>query len=124
MSRYIDADALDKAFSKLRFNNDGELNHYGDRPNWYLWGSEIENLIADAPSIDLADYVPKDFHNKTCEAMAKAHQEEIADMVRVVRCEECKHWLNDHICTHWSGYYGTIETIADDYCSYGEREGE
>lgn len=53
MSRYIDADALDRAFSKLRFNNDGELNHYGDRPNWYLWGSEIENLIADAPSIDI-----------------------------------------------------------------------
>lgn len=53
MSRYIDADALDKAFSKLRFNNDGELEHYGDRPNWYLWGSEVENLIADAPSIDI-----------------------------------------------------------------------
>lgn len=64
MSRYIDADALDRAFSKLRFNNDGELEHYGDRPNWYLWGSEVENLIADAPSIDIA------------------------------RCKECRHWRN------------------------------
>ena len=53
MSRYIDADALDRAFSKLRFNNDGELEHYGDRPNWYLWGSEVENLIAEAPSVDI-----------------------------------------------------------------------
>lgn len=46
------------------------------------------------------------------------------DAVSVVRCKECKHWLNEHICTHWSGYYGTIETIADDFCSYGERKGE
>lgn len=53
MSRYIDADALDRAFSKLRFNNDGELEHYGDRPNWYLWGSEVEDLIANALSIDI-----------------------------------------------------------------------
>lgn len=81
MSRYIDAYALDRAFSKLRFNNDGELEHYGDRSNWYLWGSEVENLIADAPSIDLADYVPKEFHDKTCETMAKRHQEEIADIL-------------------------------------------
>ena len=53
MSRYIDAYALDRAFSKLRFNNDGELEHYGDRSNWYLWGSEVENLIANAPTIDI-----------------------------------------------------------------------
>jgi len=44
------------------------------------------------------------------------------DAVEVVRCKECNHWLNDHICTKWSGYYGTIETFADDFCSYGERK--
>ena len=89
MSRYIDADALDKAFSKLRFNNDGELNHYGDRPNWYLWGSEIENLIADAPSID------------------------------IVFCKEC------YMCDEemWCSFYDSIME-SDDFCSYGEREGE
>lgn len=38
MSRWIDADALQRAFS----------NHH-----WYLWGSEIKNLIATAPSIDI-----------------------------------------------------------------------
>lgn len=130
MSRYIDADALDRAFSKLRFNNDGELEHYGDRPNWYLWGSEVENLIADAPSIDLADYVPKDFHDKTCEAMAKAHQEEIADMVSVVRCKECRY------CKRKKGTFkgepiifyrceeNNRDVENDDYCSFGEREGE
>ena len=120
MSRYINADALDRAFSKLRFNNDGELEHYGDRPNWYLWGSEVENLIADAPSIDLADYVPKDFHDKTCEAMAKAHQEEIANMVSVVRCKECKHRKKNGFCLKHNRY----EKNDKGYCSYGEREGE
>ena len=50
-----------------------------------------KNIIEDMPTIDLADYVPKDFHDKTCEAMAKAHQEEIADMVSVVRCKECRY---------------------------------
>lgn len=98
MSRYIDADALDRAFSKLRFNNDGELEHYGDRPNWYLWGSEIESLIATAPSID------------------------------IVRCKECRHkyqepWHNgvkvEGECEIWHN-----ATLDDNYCSYGEREGE
>ena len=41
-----------------------------------------KNIIEDMPSIDLADYVPKDFHDKTCEAMAKRHQEEIADILK------------------------------------------
>lgn len=94
-----------------------------------LWGKDYdkalaEAIIQDAPSIDLDDYVPKDFHDKTCEAMAKRHQEEIADMVSVVRCKECKNYLNDHICTHWSGYYGTIEMLADDFCSYGQKGDE
>ncbi len=75
MSRYIDADALDRAFSKLRFNNDGELEHYGDRPNWYLWGSEVENLIADAPSID------------------------------IVRCKDCKYRDKHHYCGIWGQPY-------------------
>lgn len=82
-----------------------------------------KNIIEDMPSIDLADYVPKDFHDKTCEAMAKAHQEEIADMVSVVRCKECKHYIScptmshDH-CNH---ILNPHSTNADDYCSYGER---
>lgn len=71
--------------------------------------------IFDAPSIDLADYVPKDFHDKACEAMAKRHQEEIADMVSVVRCKECVFRNKKYLCQ-------VIETDADDYCSYGERK--
>lgn len=98
MSRYIDADALDRAFSKLRFNNDGELKHYGDRPNWYLWGSEVENLIADAPSID------------------------------IVRCKECRWaspngkygcMLKPFSKNDWQYHH----LFSDDFCSYGVKKG-
>ena len=52
MGRLIDADALDNALTALRFNTDGELVHWGDRKDWCLHGSEIEKLIADAPTVD------------------------------------------------------------------------
>ena len=50
--RPIDADALDSAFTDLRFNADGTLAHWGDRPDWCLHGSEVEKLIENAPTID------------------------------------------------------------------------
>lgn len=49
--RLVDADALDWAFTSLRWR-DGELLHWGDRPNWCLVGEEVEKLIADAPTVD------------------------------------------------------------------------
>ena len=49
--RLIDVDALDRAFTDLRFNSDGTLNHWGDRPGWCMHGYEVEKLIADAPTI-------------------------------------------------------------------------
>lgn len=49
--RLIDADALDRAFTDQRFNSDGTLNHWGDRPGWCMHGYEVEKLIADAPTI-------------------------------------------------------------------------
>lgn len=49
--RLIDADAIDRAFTDLRFNSDGTLNHWGDRPGWCMHGYEVEKLIADAPTI-------------------------------------------------------------------------
>jgi len=49
--RLIDIEALNTAFTGLRFNDDGTLRHWDDRKNWCLHGSEVENLIADAPTI-------------------------------------------------------------------------
>lgn len=110
MSRYIDAEALEKR--RIDYLVDGYADSVDDMDEWGI-------AIIEAPSIDLADYVPKDFHDKTCEAMAKAHQEEIADMVSVVRCKEC------YMCDEemWCSFYDSIME-PDDFCSYGEREGE
>lgn len=88
-----------------------------------------KNIIEDMPTIDLDDYVPRDFHDKTCEAMAKRHQEEIADLVSVVRCKECRHWIGEtehyedreyKACWQLCGQYMDSEF----WCKYGEREGE
>lgn len=84
-----------------------------------------KNIIEDMPTINLDDYVPKDFHDKTCEAMAKIHQEEIADMVSVVRCKECR-WAKpnqegDYDC---KCHIPIFRVSADDYCSMGERKSD
>lgn len=47
----IDRDALNNAFTGMRFNADGLLLHYGDREDWYLKGSEVETLITNATTI-------------------------------------------------------------------------
>ena len=50
------------------------------------------------------------------------------DFMPIVRCKECRWWNgsqetmhNNHLCRNWSKF-GSINTSADDYCSYGERE--
>lgn len=137
MSRYIDADELERKYMSA---------DYMDNDTAYDVIAELDT----APHINLDDYVPRAFHDKTCEAMAKAHQEEIADMVSVedyrsmentcyklqkalyemadapsidiVRCKECKHWdTADGECYADRGIYFPN---ANDFCSYGERSKE
>ena len=46
----ISRSELDRSFTALRFNGN-ELVHWGDRKDWCLHGSEIENLINNAPTV-------------------------------------------------------------------------
>ena len=50
------------------------------------------------------------------------------DVVEVIRCGECKYWRAYEtwsVCELWAGDpYEAADTNADDFCSYGEREGE
>lgn len=113
MSRYIDAD---KVLKELRLNHKDVI---------YIDKHDTAKRIEKIPSIELADYVPKDFHDKTCEAMAKRHADEIASMPDIVRCKECKYWRTREDETRCCvREYVTERWRADDYCSYGEREGE
>ena len=120
MSRYIDAERI-----RLLMKHDRLLQ---GNCEYELWKQEVDRQVNALPYIELDDYVQKDFHDKTCEAMAKAHQEEIADMVRVVRCKECLYWRAHETwseCERWTDDpYESAKTKADDFCSCGEREGE
>jgi len=42
------------------------------------------------------------------------------DAVEVVRCKDCRFWKNEHLCLVMSRY-GSIDTKAEHYCSWGER---
>lgn len=41
----------------------------------------------------------------------------------LIRCKDCKHWMNEHLCKALSRY-GTFETSEDFYCGYAERKVE
>ena len=105
MSRYIDIEAF----------NDWHDDGY----DLYAYYHTLEK----APSIDLDDYVPREFHDKTCEAMAKRHQDEIADMVSVVRCSECKKSHIDGKTTHylWCTEWGR-STDTFGFCERADRK--
>ena len=46
-----------------------------------------------------------------------------APSIDLVRCKACRHWNEeDHWCNIRDSYGWDYK--ADDYCSYGEREGE
>ena len=97
MSRLIDADALDNAFTDLRW--DGEtMAHWGDRKDWCLHGNEIEKLIQSQPTIDA---------------------------VPVVRCAECKYLDEDLAIGEWDGscrFWNTHSVTYSWFCSQGEKK--
>ena len=60
-----------------------------------------------------------------------------ADVEKVVRCKDCKHWSNIEVdykgepiktnngecqCPQWDNEYYWYVTTENDFCSYGERE--
>ena len=54
-------------------------------------------------------------------AMSKAMAD--APSIDIVRCKECKWLTSDQYDEPYCGFH-SIGIYADDYCSYGEREGE
>lgn len=76
--RLIDADALRETIEFCHyFGNDGTTFNASEK-------EALMQIIDVAPTIDA---VPRDFHNKTCEAMAKRHLEEL-EKYRWIPCSE------------------------------------
>jgi hypothetical protein len=49
------------------------------------------------------------------------------DAVEVVRCKDCKHFVQGEIydpceCMKWTVKFGVAYTTPDGFCSYGERK--
>ena len=68
----------------------------------------------------------KVFHNLTDEfygAMQAIDELPSADVVQVVRCQNCKHHAYDEIfCCYWCEYPGMVrETTPDGFCDKGEE---
>lgn len=74
---------------------------------------------------DAINYRNDKLHDKSDEflngVVYMAQRIEEAPSIDIVRCGECKMWMSEHLCQWWSRY-GTVETDADDFCSYGERK--
>ena len=115
MSRYIDADKLEKAIRKR------------------VYAVEVEDILAEisnTPTIDLdtdvwcEDCKEYDKENHKCPRFNRVIRTALEDagMVSVVRCKECKHWdTADGECYADRGIYFPN---ADDFCSYGERKSD
>lgn len=123
--RLIDADALDEALTALRFTTDGELAHWGDRKDWCLHGSEIEMLIANAPTIDAEPVKAieqfkweRDVAIEQLNEIGKGLGSRMDDVATVVRCKDCKWWDKKWGCETFGFTRTNMENF---YCADGER---
>lgn len=98
MSRYIDADALLKEW---------KIELPKKRP---VKGEHAEEFLV---------FMKKYENHPYYFAILSLYLTEPADVVEVVRCEDCRYWENRFdvmMCNLTDGMRG-----ASDYCSYGER---
>lgn len=99
--RLIDADALNMAFTMLRFNEDGTLRHWGDRQNWCLSGQEVEDLINSIP---------------TAEPERKTGRWIERDSNGVWQCDQCRKYCliyKAHYCPNCGADMGATEGESD-----------
>lgn len=101
--RLIDADALDAAFTDLRFSADGTLAHWGDRPDWCLSGSAVEKLIENAQTIggwtSVKDRLPEDEGDVLVYGVSPRGRKKTAIMNYLAFETDRPRWAHDGIWT-------------------------
>ena len=88
----------------------------------------VNEYIRKQDAVDLVNKISNlDLKAKGGICVSLANLEK-ADVVPVVRCENCVHWSDSNQCErpelagnrwHDDKYF---ETLPDDFCSYGERK--
>ena len=78
-------------------------------------------IDADKLNIDFYDEVETEDDEYTYRYVSE-HQIDTAPSIDIIRCRECKYWnMVSNGCMRNPSVEGWQ---ADDFCSYGEREGE
>ena len=129
MSRYIDADHLIWRATTY-YNPNGKTEEEMYPRGWDCTcqtESDFVEYVNEEPSIDLDDYVPRDYYEAVIQELCRKHTEEIESMPDIVRCSECKHWVgniseDDGIYEDECKWITEEAPNADDFCSYGERK--
>ena len=92
MSRYIDVTDIAKQIADFKR---GINSPNSDYMTGYICALSVtEGMIADAPA---------------------------ADVVEVVRCKDCKHYIASYCTRDIKGRTNMFYMTENDYCSYGER---
>ena len=89
--------------------------------NSFVRYMKAKTLIEKIPAVDAETVFEAAGLVKEAFEMAKA------DLVAVVRCKDCKHWMKDVPgCTDFVGRceWANYMVGADGYCVYGERRGD
>jgi hypothetical protein len=69
----------------------------------------------------------KAFGHDAIEILAEIEYAPTVDAVEVVRCKDCKHFVQSEPydpceCMKWTVKWGVAYVNPDDFCSYGERK--
>lgn len=62
------------------------------------------------------------FHSATSQMQGLIAWMPAADVVEVVRCEKCKHYVANYCTRDINGRTNMFYMTPNDYCSYGERK--
>ena len=78
------------------------------------------NVLLTSP---LWDYLKEGYEKSSARTIIATQH--TVDAVEVVRCKDCKHFIQEeHGCNHF-GYYSHTPWVDEvDFCSYGERKGD
>lgn len=105
-------------FRKILQKYIGGLFRYSEgskRMNRYIDADEFEDELYEH---EFSNWCDKDEVSELIDNMPSA------DVVKVVRCKDCKYWNDTGLCKkHSSPIVGALYgTDADDYCSEGKRK--
>ena len=84
----------------------------------------MDGYIKKSEAVDVIVKYPYDIAGKTATAIKMIEDLPSADVVEIVRCEDCVHWggvTYGFVCRKLSGIDTKICMGAERFCSHGER---